>query len=82
MKSSAIKRAYISFLHKETIEWIKENYLPFREDFVSKYERVVRQIGGDVEKWKRKFFPFQLADLRSEIKEAMRKVRKEFSYTT
>ena len=78
MKSSATKRAYISFLHGETIKWIKENYLPFREDFISKYERVVRQIGGDVEKWKRKFFPFQLADLRSEIKEAMRKVGKEF----
>nr|WP_011229449.1 site-specific integrase [Sulfolobus sp. NOB8H2]CAA09137.1 hypothetical protein [Sulfolobus sp. NOB8H2] len=78
MKSSATKRAYISFLHKETIEWIKKNYLPFREDFISKYEKAVQQIGGDVEKWRMKFFPFQLADLRAEVKEGMRKVGKEF----
>ncbi|BFI76794.1 tyrosine-type recombinase/integrase [Sulfurisphaera ohwakuensis] len=78
MKNKTTKRAYISFLHKETIDWIRNNYLNFREDFIMKYERAVHQIGIDTEKWKTKFFPFQLRDLRSEIREAMRKVGKEF----
>jgi integrase len=79
MKESETKRAYISFIHTETVKWLREVYLPYREEFVKTYEFAVRQIGADVEAWKQKLFPFQLADLRSSIKEGMRKVLgKEF----
>jgi integrase len=79
MKESETKRAYISFIHTETRKWLREVYLPYREEFVRTYEFAVRQIGADVEAWKQKLFPFQLADLRSSIKEGMRKVLgKEF----
>ncbi|WP_338601411.1 tyrosine-type recombinase/integrase [Sulfolobus tengchongensis] len=73
MKENQTKRAYISFLHKETVNWLKEKYLPYREEFVSRYEKAVKQIGIDVTSWKEKLFPFQLADLRASIKGAMRK---------
>jgi Site-specific recombinase XerD len=79
MKESETKRAYISFIHTETKKWLQEVYFPYREEFIRTYEHVVGQIGADVEAWKQKLFPFQLADLRSSIKEGMRKVLgKEF----
>lgn len=79
MKESETKRAYISFLHVETAKWLREAYLPYRDEFVRRYEFAVRQIGADAEAWKQKLFPFQLPDLRASIKEAMRKVLgKEF----
>ena len=78
MKSSATKRAYISFLHRETAEWLRSVYLPYRDEFVKKYSNVVTRLGIDAERWSVKFFPFQLVDLREEIREAMRKVGKEF----
>jgi integrase len=73
MKESETKRAYITFVHPETANWLREVYLPYRAEFVRKYEYAVRQIGQDVEKWKEKLFPFQLSDMRASIKEAMRK---------
>nr|WP_011225175.1 tyrosine-type recombinase/integrase [Sulfolobus islandicus]CAG38214.1 integrase [Sulfolobus islandicus] len=79
MKESETKRAYISFVHKETKEWLQGVYFPYREEFIRTYEHVVKQIGADVEAWKQKLFPFQLADLRASIKEGMKKVLgKEF----
>ncbi|WP_345725203.1 site-specific integrase [Saccharolobus caldissimus] len=79
MKETETKRAYISFIHLETVKWLQEVYLPYREEFIRTYEFAVKQIGADVEAWKQKLFPFQLADLRASIKEAMRKtIGKEF----
>jgi len=79
MKESETKRAYISFIHTETKKWLQEVYFPYREEFIKTYEHAVSQIGADVEAWKQKLFPFQLADLRSSIKEGMEKVLgKEF----
>jgi len=79
MKESETKRAYITFVHPETANWLREVYLPYRAEFIRKYENAVRQIGQDVEKWKEKLFPFQLSDMRASIREAMRKaLEKEF----
>jgi integrase len=79
MKESETKRAYITFVHPGTANWLREVYLPYRAEFIRKYENAVRQIGQDVEKWKEKLFPFQLSDMRISIKEAMRKaLGKEF----
>ncbi|QXJ36579.1 tyrosine-type recombinase/integrase [Saccharolobus shibatae] len=85
MKESETKRAYISFLHEGTVKWLKEVYLPYREDFVKRYELSVRKLAEanpdqniDIEAWKTKLFPFREDMLRAEIKIAMRKVGKEF----
>ncbi|AEE94438.1 pNOB8-type archaeal integrase [Acidianus hospitalis W1] len=85
-KISETKRAYITFLHESTAKWIKEVYLPYREDFIRKYESSLRKLasanpeqGINVDEWKTKLFPFREANLRVEIKEAMKKVLgKEF----
>ncbi|QXJ29738.1 putative phage integrase [Saccharolobus shibatae B12] len=85
MKESETKRAYISFLHEGTAKWLKEVYLPYREDFVKRYELNVRKLAEanpdqniDIEAWKTKLFPIREDMLRAEIKIAMRKVGKEF----
>ncbi|QXJ30544.1 tyrosine-type recombinase/integrase [Saccharolobus shibatae] len=86
MKENETKRAYITFLHENTATWLKEKYLPYREEFIKKYESSLRKLaevntnqGIDIERWKAKLFPFREDGLRVEIKEAMKKVLgKEF----
>ncbi|WP_311732940.1 tyrosine-type recombinase/integrase [Sulfurisphaera ohwakuensis] len=79
LKENETKRAYISFIHPKTTEYLKDVYLLYREEFIKRYEPAVRGIGQDVEKWKSKLFPFQLQDIRYSIKQAMKKVLgKEF----
>ncbi|BFI75513.1 tyrosine-type recombinase/integrase [Sulfurisphaera ohwakuensis] len=86
MKENETKRAYISFLHEKTAVWLKEKYLPYRDEFIKKYESSLRKLveanpnqGINVEDWKAKLFPFREDSLRVEIKKAMRKaLGKEF----
>jgi len=72
-KVSKTKRAYITFIHQTTVEWLKETYLPYRERFVRRYMNSLRAL-INVEEWKVKLFPFRENDIRTEIKIAMRKV--------
>ncbi|MEM4146950.1 MAG: tyrosine-type recombinase/integrase [Metallosphaera sp.] len=78
MKENQTKRAYISFLHKETVVWLKEKYLPYRNQFVDKYFSSVKNLSEmqeiDLLRWKNKLFPFREDRIREEIKEAMDKV--------
>jgi len=60
---------------------LKEVYLPYREDFVRKYENSLRKLieanpdqNIDIEAWKNKLFPFKEDNIRFEIKQAMKKV--------
>ncbi|QIW23147.1 site-specific integrase [Sulfolobus sp. S-194] len=86
MKESETKRAYITFLHESTAKWLKEEYLPYREEFIRRYESNLRKLaeanpdqGINVEEWKSKLFPFREDVLRTEIKITMKKVLgKEF----
>ncbi|QXJ33000.1 tyrosine-type recombinase/integrase [Saccharolobus shibatae] len=86
MKESETKRAYISFLHEKSAAWLRDVYLPYREEFIKKYESSLRKLaaanpeqGIDIESWKAKLFPFREDSLRVEIKKAMRKtLGKEF----
>ncbi len=80
-KMNKTKRAYITFLHESTAKWLKEVYLPYREDFVRKYENSLRKLieanpdrNIDIEAWKNKLFPFKEENIRFEIKQAMKKV--------
>ena len=78
MKTNETKRAYITFLHKETAEWIEKNYLQYRESYIRRFWGGVRTIGQDVEKWKMKFFPMNEDKIRAEIKTTMQKAGKVF----
>jgi integrase len=80
-KMNKTKRAYITFLHESTTKWLKEVYLPYREDFVIKYENSLRKLieanpdqNINIESWKNKLFPYREDNLRFEIKQAMKKV--------
>ncbi|ACP55384.1 tyrosine-type recombinase/integrase [Saccharolobus islandicus] len=78
MKENETKRAYITFLHKETAKWIEANYLPYREEYTRRFWGGPRALGQDVEKWRMKFFPMNEDKMRAEIKTAMQKVGKVF----
>lgn len=82
MKENHTKRAYISFLHVQTANWLKEKYLPYRDKFVEKYFDSVKNLAGiqemDLLKWRNKLFPFRDDRIREEIREAMEKVGVRF----
>jgi len=66
MKDSGTKRVYITFLHESTVKYLKEVYLPYREEFIRKYEGSLRKLaeanptqGINIEDWKAKLFPFR-----------------------
>ena len=73
-KLSTTKKAFITFLHRETALFLKEKYLPFREEFIKQYERVIPNLEAiNVAKWRKKLLPFKEWSLRHEIYEAMDK---------
>jgi integrase len=75
-KVSKTKRAYITFLHKETAEYLKTHYLPFRENFIKMNEKVIinSPFLKDLEQWKARLFPFDDFNIRNAIKDASRKI--------
>ncbi|BBL47841.1 tyrosine-type recombinase/integrase [Metallosphaera sedula] len=85
-KITRTKRALETFLHEETADWIRNTYLPYREKFISIYYESVDRLaqanpgqGIDVQTWRERMFPFREDGIRTDIKEAMRKVLgKEF----
>ena len=75
-KISETKRSYISFLHKQTAELIKKEYMPFREKFIDRMSSALRNLGYsevDIAKWKSQLLPFKEYELRQEIYKAMDK---------
>jgi len=76
LRPNETKRAYISFFSERTREFLEREYLPFREEFVNRYEAALRNLGYDsvhIEHWKRKLFPFKDYELRQEIYRASEK---------
>lgn len=73
-KVSKTKRAYMTFIHETTAEWLKRVYLPYREQFIKKYQSALRNIGriDALDSWKTKLFPFNERDIRITIKHAIR----------
>ena len=70
---SATKRAYIAFITKKTQEFIKNEYLEWREWYLDQYEHAVKNIGRDINKWRQKLIPTSEATIRAEIKLASKK---------
>ena len=77
-KVTETKRAFITFLRPEFLNWVRENYLPVRESFISMFtERVSRDylgVGVNAETWARRLIPFDQSRLRREIKETAKQV--------
>jgi len=77
-KITETKRAFITFLRPEVINWIKREYLPRRNSFVRAKFDVIKAdyigVGSNAEAWASRFIPYDRNRLRSEIKEVARQV--------
>ena len=73
MRVSGSKRAYISFIHVETRDFIAKEYLPYRRQRIEIYENHVGRIQDRsvVTEWKSKLFPMKDRVIRQIIYEAM-----------
>ncbi|WP_054842582.1 site-specific integrase [Vulcanisaeta distributa] len=77
-KLGETKRAFVAFLRPETLEFIKSQYLPRREEFVARVSKAMENVdwakpyveGG----FRNRFIPYERERLRHEIKEAARAV--------
>lgn len=75
------KRAYITFIHTETLDWLKKWYLPYRESWVEAQAKNVERIGQDADAFKQKLFPFKDDSIREAIREAVKKAKPELADT-
>jgi integrase len=75
-KISKTKKAYITFIHRQTAEYLKTHYLPYRENFIKTNENKIinSPILKNLDEWKAKLFPFDDFNIRNVIKDAMRSV--------
>jgi len=76
LRAGETKRAYVSFFSEKTKDFLTKEYLPFREEFVNRYEVALRNLGYDnayIGHWRRKLFPFKDYELRQEIYRASEK---------
>jgi len=68
------KRAYISFFSPRLAEYLKEVYLPYRDEFIKRYGANVRNLLKDrLAEWQALLFPFKDSAIRSAIYDAMEK---------
>ncbi|BBG27280.1 site-specific integrase [Sulfuracidifex tepidarius] len=79
-KETQTKRAYFSFFSKKTAEFLEKVYLPAREEFIEANNNNIMKLAKanedqkiDIEKWKKKLFPYRDDVLRYKIYEAMDK---------
>jgi integrase len=66
------KRSYIAFFSERLRDYLREEYLPYREEFVESVKPWVRNIRRDyVNEWRNLLFPFRDSALRAAIYDAM-----------
>ncbi len=66
------KRSYIAFFSEKLRDYLREEYLPYRDDFVESVEPWVRNVRRDyVSEWRNLLFPFKDSALRAAIYDAM-----------
>jgi integrase len=69
---NSTKRSYIAFFSVKLRDYLREEYLPYRDDFVESVEPWVRNIRRDyASEWKSLLFPFKDSALRAAIYDAM-----------
>ncbi len=72
--NNTTKRSYIAFFSEKLRDYLREEYLPYRDDFVQSVEPWVRNIRRDyVSEWRNLLFPFRDSALRATIYDAMDK---------
>jgi integrase len=70
--NNTTKRSYIVFFSAKLREYLRDVYLPYRDDFVEGVEPWVRNIRRDyVSEWRNLLFPFKDSALRATIYDAM-----------
>jgi len=69
---NSTKRSYIAFFSERLRDYLREEYLPYRDDFVESVEPWVRNIRRDyASEWRNLLFPFKDSALRAAIYDAM-----------
>jgi integrase len=70
--NNTTKRSYIAFFSEKLRDYLREEYLPYRDEFVESVEPWVRNIRRDyVSEWRNLLFPFKDSALRAAIYDAM-----------
>ena len=68
------KRSYIAFFSVKLRDYLREEYLPYREEFIEVREASVRNLLKEgVGEWRNLLFPFKDSALRAAIYDAMDK---------
>jgi len=77
-KVTETKRAFITFMRPEVVEWVKREYLPVRDSLIRAKLDIIKAdylgVRPHVEEWARRFIPFDRDRLRREIKDVARQV--------
>jgi integrase len=69
---NSTKRSYIAFFSERLRDYLREEYLPYREEFIEVREASVRNLLKEgVAEWRNLLFPFKDSALRATIYDAM-----------
>jgi integrase len=69
---NSTKRSYIAFFSERLRDYLRDEYLPYRDEFVESVEPWVRNVRRDyVSEWRNLLFPFKDSALRVAIYDAM-----------
>jgi integrase len=69
---NSTKRSYIAFFSEKLRDYLKEEYLPYRGEFIEVREASVRNLLKEgVAEWRNLLFPFKDSALRAAIYDAM-----------
>jgi integrase len=72
MKLGNSKRSYIAFYSVKLRDYLRDIYLPYREEFIKDFEdRVRKLLREEFSEWRNLLFPFRDSALRASIYEAM-----------
>jgi len=72
MKLGNSKRSYIAFYSEKLRDYLRDIYLPYREEFIKDFEdRVRKLLREEFSEWRNLLFPFRDSALRASIYEAM-----------
>ena len=70
--NNTTKRSYIAFFSEKLRDYLREEYLPYREEFIEVREASVRNLLKEsVGEWRNLLFPFKDSALRAAIYDAM-----------
>jgi integrase len=73
--NNATKRAYVVFFSERLRDYLKDVYLPYRDEFIEVREASVRNLLKEgVSEWRNLLFPFKDSTLRAAIYDAMDRI--------